>query len=214
MELTSKGRKIDQRIAGPDLAFIGSPRFGQLKRDIRIMQPPYLVAAFRNKARALTTIAIKRGLALVVLAAIVLAASQGRALAVQVGQDAPQAQDAPPAVQSAPLTPEAVQQLVAPIALYPDALVAQILAASTYPSEIVEADRWVRDHSKVEGEKLAKDVDKQSWDPSVKALTDFPSVLANMDTNLSWTPALGEANFNQHKNGLAALKSLSARAKD
>ena len=214
MELTSKGRTIDQRIAGPDLAFIGSPRFGELKRDIRIMQPPLFFAAFRNKARAVTTIAIKRGLAVVVLAAIVLAASQGRALAVQVGQDASQAQDAPPAVQSAPLTPEAVQQLVAPIALYPDALVAQILAASTYPSEIVEADRWVRDHSKVEGVKLAKDVDKQSWDPSVKALTDFPSVLANMDTNLSWTSALGDAYFNQQQDVLDAVQVLRARAKD
>src|SRR4030095_6829273 len=166
-----------QRIVGPDLAFIGSPRFEQSKRDIRIMQPPHFFSAFRNKARAVTTITIGRGLALVVLAAIVLAASQGRALAVQVGRDAPQAQDAPTAVQSAPLTPEAVQQLVAPIALYPDALVAQILAAATYPGEIVEADRWLRDHPKVEGEKLAKDADKQSWDPSVKALTDFPSVL-------------------------------------
>ena len=214
MELTRKGRTIDQRIAGPDLAFIGSPRFGELKRDIRIMQPPHFFAAFRNKARAVTTIAIKRGLALVVLAAMVLAASQARALAVQVGQDTPQAQDAPPAVQSAPLTPEAVQQLVAPIALYPDALVAQILAASTYPSEIVEADRWLRDHSKVEGEKLAKDVDKQSWDPSVKALTPFSSVLSNLDTNLSWTSALGDAYYNQEQDVLDAVQAMRARAKD
>ena len=82
-------------------------------------------------------------------------------------------------------SPQELQQLVAPIALYPDALVAQILAASTYPTEIVEADRWMERHSDLKGEKLAKEVDKQDWDPSVKALAQFPSVLENMDKNLS-----------------------------
>src|SRR5436853_2742926 len=90
-------------------------------------------------------------------------------------------------------TPQELQQLVAPIALYPDALVAQILAASTYPTEIVEADRWMQSHSNLKGEELAKEVDKQDWDPSIKALTQFPSVLENMDKNLSWTSSLGEA---------------------
>src|SRR5260370_23733160 len=70
---------------------------------------------------------------------------------------------------SAPqLSPQQIQQLVAPIALYPDALVAQILAASTYPAQIVEADRWMQSHSNLKGEELAKEVDKQPWDPSVK----------------------------------------------
>src|SRR6202035_5798222 len=97
--------------------------------------------------------------------------------------------------QSSPAqhSPQELQQLVAPIALYPDALVAQILAASTYPTEIVEADRWVQSHAQLQGEELAKEADKQSWDPSVKALTQFPSVLENMDKNLSWTSSLGEA---------------------
>src|SRR3979411_2662784 len=81
--------------------------------------------------------------------------------------------------QEAPQTPEQLQQLVAPIALYPDALVAQILAASTYPAEIVQADRWMQSHAGLKGEKLAEEVDKQPWDPSVKALTQFPSVLEN-----------------------------------
>src|SRR5882757_8827660 len=92
--------------------------------------------------------------------------------------------------------PQELQQLVAPIALYPDALVAQILAASTYPTEIVEADRWMQGHSRLKGEELAKEVDKQPWDPSVKALTQSPSVLENMDKNLSWTSSLGEAYAN------------------
>src|SRR6266851_4595696 len=101
-----------------------------------------------------------------------------------------------PAVQQ---SPQELQQLVAPIALYPDALVAQILAASTYPTEIVEADRWLQNHSELKGQNLADEVDKQSWDPSVKALTQFPSVLENMDKNLSWTSSLGDAYASQQQ---------------
>src|SRR5437588_12748942 len=95
----------------------------------------------------------------------------------------------PPVQQSS----QELQQLVAPIALYPDALVAQVLAASTYPAEIVEADRWMQSHSNLKGEELAKELDKQDWDPSVKAMAQFPSVLDNMEKNLSWTSSLAEA---------------------
>jgi hypothetical protein len=94
-------------------------------------------------------------------------------------------------------SPQELQQLVAPIALYPDALVAQILAASTYPTQIVEADRWMQNHSNLKGEELAKEVDQQDWDPSVKAMAQFPLVLENMDKNLSLTSALGEAYINR-----------------
>src|SRR6266436_3631659 len=104
-----------------------------------------------------------------------------------------------PPVQQAPQTPAQLQQLVAPIALYPDALVAQILAAATYPDQIVEADRWLQQHTDLKGEQLGQEVDKQPWDPSVKALTEFPSVLANMDKNLSWTSSLGDAYVNQQQ---------------
>jgi hypothetical protein len=85
--------------------------------------------------------------------------------------------EAPPPVQAAQQTPTQLQQLVAPIALYPDALVAQILAAATYPDQIVEADRWLQQHTDLKGAQLGQEVDKQPWDPSVKALTEFPSVL-------------------------------------
>jgi len=115
-------------------------------------------------------------------------------------------------VQAAQQTPEQLQQLVSPIALYPDALVAQILAASTYPAEIVEADRWMQEHSNLKGDDLAKEVDKQHWDPSVKALTEFPSVLANMDKNLSWTSSLGDAYFNQQQNVMNAVQVMRQRA--
>jgi hypothetical protein len=109
-------------------------------------------------------------------------------------------------------SPQELQQLVAPIALYPDALVAQILAASTYPTEIVEADRWMERHSELKGEKLAKEVDKQDWDPSVKALAQFPSVLENMDKNLSWTSSLGEAYANEPEDVTNAVQEMRQQA--
>ena len=112
------------------------------------------------------------------------------------------------------LSPQELQQLVAPIALYPDGLVAQVLAASTYPTEIVEADRWMQDHSDLKGEKLADEVNKQSWDPSVKALTQFPSVLENMDKNLSWTSSLGDAYVNQSQDVTGAVQIMRQKARN
>jgi hypothetical protein len=128
------------------------------------------------------------------------------------GQSSEQAQSAPTAPPAAQQTPQELQQLVAPIALYPDALVAQILAASTYPAEIVEADRWMQSHSNLKGDELAKEVDKQSWDPSVKALAQFPSVLENMDKNLSWTSSLGDAYANQQQDVTNAVQTLRQQA--
>ena len=123
-----------------------------------------------------------------------------------------QSTDQPPA-SSVQESPQELQQLVAPIALYPDALVAQILAASTYPTEIVEADRWMQSHPNLKGEELAKEVDKQRWDPSVKALTQFPSVLENMDKNLSWTSSLGDAYANQQQDVTDAVQTMRRQAR-
>src|SRR4030081_1891470 len=123
------------------------------------------------------------------------------------GQSSEQ-QQTPPVQRS----PQELQQLVAPIALYPDSLVAQILAGSTYPTQIVEADRWVQSHSNLKGEELAKEVDKQSWDPSVKALTQFPSVLENMDKNLSWSSSLGDAYANQKQDVTDAVQAMRQQA--
>jgi uncharacterized membrane protein YgcG len=114
---------------------------------------------------------------------------------------------------TAQLSPQELQQLVAPIALYPDALVAQVLAASTYPAEIVEADRWMQTHSNLKGNDLAGEVDKQPWDPSVKALTQFPSVLENMDKNLSWTSSLGDAYANQQQDVMDAVQAMRQQAR-
>ena len=109
-------------------------------------------------------------------------------------------------------TPALLQQLVAPIALYPDSLVAQILSASTFPEQVVEADRWIQAHPDLKGDALAKAVDEQPWDPSVKALTGFPSVLGNMDKNLSWTSSLGDAYYNQQADVMAAVQVMRQKA--
>jgi len=120
----------------------------------------------------------------------------------------------PSAPPSAHQTPDQLQQLVAPIALYPDSLVAQILAASTFPEQVVEADRWVQAHPEMKGDDLGHAVDRQPWDPSVKALTAFPSVLGNMDKNLSWTSSLGDAYYNQQPDVMDAVQVLRRRASE
>jgi hypothetical protein len=116
---------------------------------------------------------------------------------------------APPYAQQ---TPEQLQRLVAPIALYPDSLVAQVLAASTFPEQVVEADRWVQANPDLKGDDLGKAVDQQPWDPSVKALAAFPSVLGNMDKNLSWTSSLGDAYYNQQGDVMDAVQVMRRRA--
>ena len=134
-------------------------------------------------------------------------------------EEAPQ-EAAPPDEAAAPETPEApaplssdeLDQLVAPIALYPDALVAQILAGSTYPTEMVEAARWQSANPGLSGDDLAAAVDSTNWDPSIKALTQFPSVLANMNNNLSWTSALGQAYYYQPEDILNAVQVMRRRA--
>jgi uncharacterized membrane protein YgcG len=139
----------------------------------------------------------------------------------QQDQDAPgpsqdaaapdQTAQAPPYAQQ---TPEELQRLVAPIALYPDSLVAQVLAASTFPEQVVEADRWVQAHPDLKGTDLGNAVDPQPWDPSVKALTAFPSVLGNMDKNLSWTSSLGDAYYNQQQDVMDAVQVMRRKAQD
>jgi len=129
--------------------------------------------------------------------------------AYQDTQAPAQTAPAPPYTQQ---TPEQLQQLVAPIALYPDSLVAQILAASTFPEQIVQADRWVQEHPDLKGEALGQAVDQQPWDPSVKAITAFPSVLGNMDKNLSWTSSLGDAYYNQQQAVMDAVQVMRQKA--
>jgi hypothetical protein len=114
--------------------------------------------------------------------------------------------------EGAPLSADELQQLVAPIALYPDALVAQILGAATFPDQIAAADGWLQQNKNVTGTSLMQAVDKQQWDPSVKALTQFPSVLDNLAKNLSWTSALGEVYHTQAADVMTAVQTLRAKA--
>jgi hypothetical protein len=103
--------------------------------------------------------------------------------------------------------------LVAPIALYPDKLVAMVLAAATFPDQVAIAEYWLQQHNSLTGSALMQAVNTQSWDASVKALTQFPSVLANMAKSLSWTSQLGDAYHNQKGAVMTAIQALRGQAK-
>jgi hypothetical protein len=127
-------------------------------------------------------------------------------------QDAPQQQGAP----AQPLNAGDLEQMLAPIALYPDALLAQVLAASTYPAQVSIADQWLN-NMRAQGtsspDQIAAGAQAQSsWDPSVKALTAFPQVLDMMDQNLEWTTNLGNAYYNQPQDVMQTVQVLRDRA--
>jgi hypothetical protein len=131
----------------------------------------------------------------------------------QYDQGAPVADEgAPPPQQWQTLSPDQLNQLVAPIALYPDSLVAQVLAAATYPSQVADADRFVQSQGGVPPSQIAEEANNMNWDPSVKALCAFPSVLANMDKNMEWTTNLGNAYYNQPQDVMSAVQNLRQQA--
>lgn len=130
--------------------------------------------------------------------------AQGQAPAPAQGQD--QTQD------QAPLSAEEIDQLVAPIALYPDSLLAQVLTASTYPLEVEMAARWTKENPNVKGDALDKAMQQQPWDPSVKGLTSVPQVLAMMSEQLDWTQQLGEAFLAQPDDVTKRVQALRAKA--
>ncbi|WP_137926454.1 DUF3300 domain-containing protein, partial [Cupriavidus sp. 2SB] len=130
------------------------------------------------------------------------------------------AQTAPPqsaqtstTTPSAPaFKPEELEALVAPIALYPDSVLSQVLMASTYPLEIVQAARWQKANAKLKGDAAVKAVQDQPWDVSVKSLVAFPQVLEPLNDKLDWTQKLGDAFLAQEKDVLAAVQRLRAKA--
>jgi hypothetical protein len=113
---------------------------------------------------------------------------------------------------AAPLSKAQLEQLVAPIALHPDPLLSQMLMASTYPTEVVQAARWAKDHPGVSGTALEDAMQKQPWDPSVKALTAVPQALQMLNDKLDWTQQLGDAFLGQQAELLAAVQRLRQRA--
>jgi hypothetical protein len=114
--------------------------------------------------------------------------------------------------QQQALSSDQLEQLVAPLALNPDQLVALMLAASTYPAQVQDADHWRQAQGYVATEQIAYGASFQAWDPSVKALTAFPQVLAEMDQNIQWTAALGNAYYNQPQDVLQAIQIMRQRA--
>ena len=115
-------------------------------------------------------------------------------------------------LSAAPLTKAQLEQLVAPIALHPDPLLSQMLMASTYPTEVVQAARWAHENPNLTGQALQEAVQKQPWDPSVKALTAMPQALEMMSNKLDWTQRLGDAFLAQQDELLAAVQNLRRRA--
>jgi hypothetical protein len=107
---------------------------------------------------------------------------------------------------------EELDQLVAPIALYPDSLLAQIFMASTYPLEVVLAGKWVKANPELKGDALTAALEKEDWDPSVKSLVNFPQVLDMMNEKLDWTQKLGDAFLAQQKDVMDTVQKLRAKA--
>src|SRR5215471_12911575 len=126
-----------------------------------------------------------------------------------------QAQNTNPAPESSGgevLKPQQLDALVAPIALYPDSLLAQVLMASTYPLEVAQADRWVNDNKNLKGDALKDAAEKQTWDDSVKALVATPDVLSMMSSKLDWTQKLGDAVLAQQPDIMDAIQRLRQKA--
>jgi hypothetical protein len=134
------------------------------------------------------------------------------ALMIAAPQDPP-AQPAAPAEQQT-LNPQQLESLVAPIALYPDTLLSQVLVASTYPLEVVEAQQFLDQNKALTGAALVDATKKQNWDPSIQALVAFPDVLKRLNSDIRWTTDLGNAFLAQQNDLMAAVQRLRASAKD
>src|SRR4029077_20553895 len=110
------------------------------------------------------------------------------------------------------LKPEELDQLVAPIALYPDPLLAEVLMASAYPLDIVQAERWLQSHKNLKGDQLKVALAKEDWDNSIKSLSVTPDVLAMMSEKLDWTEKLGDAVVAQQPDVMDAIQRLRTKA--
>src|SRR3982074_1359181 len=116
-------------------------------------------------------------------------------------------------VEEAPKIPDdQLDSLVAPIALYPDPLLAQILAASTYPLEVIQLEQWMKRSPKLKDKALADAVAKQPWDPSVQAMAVFPDVVTRLSENVAWTTDLGNAFLAQQSDVMDAVQRMRAKA--
>ncbi|MGF6600795.1 hypothetical protein P3T23_005534 [Paraburkholderia sp. GAS448] len=134
-------------------------------------------------------------------------------VALMMGSSGVSAQNQPQPQQPT-FKPEEIEALVAPIALYPDSVLSQVLIASTYPLEVVHAARWVKANPNIKGDAAVKAVEDQPWDVSVKSMVAFPQALEPMSDKLDWTQKLGDAFLAQEKDVLDAVQRLRARAQE
>ncbi|MBR1252602.1 DUF3300 domain-containing protein [Bradyrhizobium sp. AUGA SZCCT0240] len=153
-----------------------------------------------------------------ILMAFVLMVAMPVAVSAQTSDNPPAAgspaQPTGPQPSAELLKPAQLKALVAPIALYPDELLANVLAASTYPLEVVQADRWLKERKALKGDGLKKEVDKQYWDDSVKALASTPDVISMMSDKVDWTKSLGDAVLAQQPDVMDAIQRLRSKAYD
>src|SRR5262245_45447937 len=158
-----------------------------------------------------------RGFGGAVLAAI-LAALLAAPEAILMAQEPPttstQAAAAGAPAESAKLSADELDSLVAPIALYPDSLLAQVLVASTYPIDVIAAQQWLAKNSNLKGEELEKAAMQQDWDPSVQALVSLPDALKVLSDNVKWTEDLGDAFLAQQSEVMDAVQRMRKKAKD
>ncbi len=161
---------------------------------------------------------VSRSAARQVIAGVLAASMLPASLTAALGQDYGAPPPPPDAGYGAPLSgyqpqgPDQLDQLVAPIALYPDSLVAQVLAAATYPAQVASAQQFLYQNSSYPPEQLAELANTQPWDPSVKALVAFPQVVETLNRNIDWTTQLGNAYYNQPQDVLGAVQAMRQRA--
>src|SRR6516164_10416763 len=120
---------------------------------------------------------------------------------------------APPA-QEAKITPDQLDSLVAPIALYPDPLLAQVLAASTYPLELIQLQQWLSKHKDLKDKALVDAVSKQPWDASVQAMAALPDVVKRLTDDIQWTTDVGNAFLAQQSDVMDAVQRMRKKAQD
>ena len=144
----------------------------------------------------------------------VIAALLAWSFSAVLAQEAPpaQPQETTTAEEAPKLSPDQLDPLVAPIALYSDSLLAQSLAASTYPLEIIQLQQWMEKNKNLQGQALADGASKQPWDPSVQGLVAFPDVVTRMAENVQWTTDLGNAFLAQQSDVMDAVQRMRAKA--
>jgi hypothetical protein len=148
----------------------------------------------------------------IALAAIILALGSGSLSVAQMSPDS--ASGAPIQLSPSAISPADLANLVAPIALYPDALLGQVLVVCTYPLEVVEAQQWLLQNRNLRNRELLAAAQQQNWDPSVQALVAFPDVLARLNQNVRWTTDLGNAFLAQQSDVMNAIQNLRAQARE